>query len=247
MDFGLYARYRPSYPASVLNTLREREILAGLRTVADIGSGTGLFTDLLLRDGHEVYGVEPDDDARAIAEQRLAGHPAFTSVEGSAERTNLPAGAADLVTAASSLHWFRRDTALAEMGRILRGGRWCVTLWNFREPTVSEFGTAFDRRWRELLGPPPAGDRAKIETEVAGRFFGEMSDHGSFVEHNPFPCNASQLVGLAASSSKAPPLDTSAWMRVEDGLRSLHSEFEEDGLVWVPYVTYVCYGRLALR
>ncbi|MEU1523107.1 class I SAM-dependent methyltransferase [Nocardia rhamnosiphila] len=247
MDFGLYARYRPSYPASVLNMLRESGILDGSRTVADIGSGTGLFTDLLLRAGHEVFGVEPDDDARAIAERRLARHSAFTSVDGSAERTNLPAGAADPVTAASSMHWFRQDTAVAEMRRILRGTRWCVALWNFREPAGSEFGEAFDRRWRDLLGPPPAGDRSKIENEVAEGFFGAASHRGSFVAPNPFPCNESQLVGPAASSSKAPPLDTPAWMRVEDSLRSLHSEFEEDGLVWVPYVTYVCFGRLALR
>lgn len=157
MDFGLYARYRPSYPASVLNMLRESGILDGSRTVADIGSGIGLFTDLLLRAGHEVFGVEPDDDARAIAERRLARHSAFTSVDGSAERTNLPAGAADLVTAASSLHWFRQDSAVAEMRRILRGARWCVALWNFWEPAGSAFGEAFDRRWRDLLGPPPAG------------------------------------------------------------------------------------------
>ena len=55
-----YRKYRPGYPSAMLETLRrEYQLTAGQR-IADIGSGTGLLTELFLQNGNVVFAVEPN-------------------------------------------------------------------------------------------------------------------------------------------------------------------------------------------
>src|SRR5258708_8117546 len=61
-----YVRYRPGYPPDVLDLLR---IECGLRPshiVADVASGTGVFTRLLLESGNSVFAVEPNTEMQAM-------------------------------------------------------------------------------------------------------------------------------------------------------------------------------------
>ncbi|MBW3573105.1 MAG: class I SAM-dependent methyltransferase, partial [Gemmatimonadetes bacterium] len=85
-----YVRYRPHYPARVLDVLREETGLAPGQAVADVGSGTGISAKLFLNAGHPVWAVEPNAQMRAAAEAMLGAHPRFRSVAGSAEDTTLP-------------------------------------------------------------------------------------------------------------------------------------------------------------
>ncbi|HET7713915.1 MAG TPA: methyltransferase domain-containing protein, partial [Patescibacteria group bacterium] len=84
-----YARYRPSYPEQVLDVLREECGLRPDAIVADIGSGTGLLTELFLRNGNTVYAVEPNREMREAGERLLGDYNNFTSVDGTAEATTL--------------------------------------------------------------------------------------------------------------------------------------------------------------
>src|ERR1017187_1373940 len=72
-----YIRYRPSYPAEVIAFLERECGLTSQSRVADIGSGTGLLSELFLRFGGEVDGVEPNAEMRAAGERLLAGWPRF--------------------------------------------------------------------------------------------------------------------------------------------------------------------------
>lgn len=86
---------------------------------ADMGSGTGLFSEQLIRAGVLTYCIEPDDGMRAKAEARLNGEPLFRSVNARAEATPLPDGSVGLVTAAAALHWFDPEGFRKECARIL--------------------------------------------------------------------------------------------------------------------------------
>lgn len=243
LDAHEYDAHRPSYPVAALNLLAELGALTPSAVVADVGSGTGIFTQVLLNCGHPVFGVEPSADLRAVAELRLAGHAGFTSVHGSAEDTTLDDRRVDLVTAASALHWFDAEPARTEFRRILRGQGWTAGLWNFRTTGDSPFGDDFDRLWRGVLGPPPAGGQKEIEDVVVPKFFGGAAfERYSFA--NPLLCNEEHLVGLAASSSHAPPRDDRAWGDIEQHMRHLHRVHQRDGLVQVPYETIMFCGRL---
>src|SRR5688572_11749971 len=101
-----YVKSRPSYPAGLFDVLRDECGLGPSSVVADLGSGTGIFTRLLLERGATVHAVEPNDDMRGEAERTLASEPRFHSVKGTAEATTLAAGSIHLVTAAQAFHWF---------------------------------------------------------------------------------------------------------------------------------------------
>jgi len=114
----VYALARPSYPADVFQILREHHGLHAGAAVADLGSGTGIFTRLLLESGARVHAVEPNDDMRAKAELLLGHEPGFSSIAGRAEATSLPDASVELVTAAQAFHWFDLDLARREIVRI---------------------------------------------------------------------------------------------------------------------------------
>ncbi|WP_164842354.1 class I SAM-dependent methyltransferase [Actinoplanes solisilvae] len=94
-------------------------------TVLDLGSGTGRFTPSLADEfGGPVWGVEPFDRMRALAEEH-ATHPAVTYLDGSATAVPLPDESCDLVLVFLVLHHVRDHAAAArEIRRVLRpGGR----------------------------------------------------------------------------------------------------------------------------
>ncbi|HEX8116661.1 MAG TPA: methyltransferase domain-containing protein, partial [Pyrinomonadaceae bacterium] len=59
-----YIKYRPGYPPAVLRLLERECGLGPDSVVADVGSGTGLLSELFLKNGNRVYGVEPNREMR---------------------------------------------------------------------------------------------------------------------------------------------------------------------------------------
>ena len=144
---GNYVRYRPAYPSAVLDLLKNECGLNAASVIADIASGTGIFTRMLLENGNRVFGVEPNADMRKAGEEFLRGYSQFTSVAGTAEATTLADHSVDLVTAAQAAHWFDREQARREFIRICRPGGWTVLLWNERRTG----STPFLRDYEQLL------------------------------------------------------------------------------------------------
>src|SRR5579863_6925884 len=85
-----YVRYRPGYPHEALQVLKDACGLTPDHAIADIASGTGIWTRILLQNGNKVLGVEPNAEMRQAGERLLAEFPNFTSVAGTAEATTLP-------------------------------------------------------------------------------------------------------------------------------------------------------------
>ncbi len=94
-------------------------------TIVDLGSGVGRLTPALAETfGGPVFGVEPADRMRAIAEGSAA-HPAVQYVRGEAAAIPLPDQSADAVLMFLSLHHVPDKAAAArEVARVLKpGGR----------------------------------------------------------------------------------------------------------------------------
>jgi len=145
-----YVRWRPGYPPAVVEALRRDLGLQPSHVVADVGSGTGILSRLLLENGNVVYGVEPNREMAAVAEADLAHTGRFHSVDGRAEATTLGEGSVDLITAGQAFHWFKVPESRAEFGRILRPGGGVALVWNLRRldstPFLRDYET-FLRRW----------------------------------------------------------------------------------------------------
>lgn len=126
----VYQKARPNYAQAMLDFIAQTWQIGAGSFVADIGSGTGIFTRQLLGLGARVYGVEPNADMRAKAEELLGGNPHFVSIIGTAEQTTLPDHSFHLVTAAAAFHWFDAQRFKLECERILLPGAPVVLAWN---------------------------------------------------------------------------------------------------------------------
>lgn len=132
----IYSKYRPSYPDAFLDELFEYIRPVRESVLVEIGSGTGILTEALLKRHNCVIAVEPNEDMRSVAERRLAGYPGFVSHTGTAEHTLLEEHCADLVIAAQAFHWFDPDAFREECRRILKPGAPVVLVWNMRDRTA---------------------------------------------------------------------------------------------------------------
>ncbi|MGN0608109.1 MAG: class I SAM-dependent methyltransferase [Oscillospiraceae bacterium] len=109
----IYDKYRPSYPTELTDWLY---IKTRAQTVADIGAGTGKFTELLLDKPWKVTAVEPNRDMLVRLQRNV---PQVKAIEAPAENTGIPDHTIDLVTAATAFHWFDEDKFREECKRIL--------------------------------------------------------------------------------------------------------------------------------
>lgn len=134
-----YARFRPGYPEAVVETLRSEAPLPAGARIADIGAGTGISSELLVRHGYWVTAVEPNAAMRTKAVAWLGADARFRAVAGTAEDTGLPAASFDGVVCAQAFHWFRAEEARREFRRILRPGGVIAVMWNLRRSDDSPF------------------------------------------------------------------------------------------------------------
>jgi SAM-dependent methyltransferase len=227
-----YAEHRFDYPDDFLAQAFGRVALGPGTRVAELGSGTGLLSRHLLRYGAHVYGVEPSSDMRAEAERVLHGAPRFVSVAGSAESTQLPDAAVDLIVAGNAFHYFDPVRARAEADRILvRGGG--VLLLDHQVPaSLPPFMEAymdFVRRWT-----PPALSQAHAKDDLPRRiatFFVGRSYTTEGLCELSYPMTFERLRARFLSTSIAPRPDAPSYGPVLADLEGVFWEHAQEGVV----------------
>jgi SAM-dependent methyltransferase len=239
-----YVRYRPGYPPEVLDLLRVECGLRPSHVVADIASGTGAFTRLLLENGNSVFAVEPNAAMREMGSEQLESFESnrLVSVAGTAEETTLRSASVDFVTAAQAAHWFDLPRARAEFARILRPGGWCVLIWNERETTTSPFL----RDYEQLLltyGTDYKEVRHERTTAVIHEFFAPaLSEERVFSLCQQF--DYAGLAGRLWSSSYAPVEGDPSYAPMMQELQQIFRAHAKDDTVDFEYKTRVFYGHL---
>jgi SAM-dependent methyltransferase len=237
-----YVRYRPSYPKDVLRLLRDQCSLTPDSVIADVASGTGIFTRLLLDHGNRVFGVEPNAEMRRAGEEYLASYPRFTSVAGTAEATTLADHSVDIVTAAQAAHWFDRAKARREFVRILKPGGWTVLIWNERETET----TPFLREYEQLLltyGTDYKEVRHERTTDEIDGFFAPSPFQSAVLEMRQ-DCDYDALEGRLLSSSYIPGAGQPGYDLMLRDLRKLFDAHRTNGQVVLAYTTRVYYGQI---
>lgn len=241
----LYVRYRPGYPEALLRALVDEVGLGASWTVADVGSGTGISSKLLLRTGCTVHAVEPNREMRAAAEEALAGEPGFHSVAGRAEETGLPDEHIDLVTAGQAFHWFDRERARSEWLRILRPGGLVALFWNSRRTESTPFLRAYEDLLRRYGTDYERVDHAQIDDAVLERFFGGPFETRIFDNAQEFDFEG--LRGRLLSSSYAPGPGHPDHEPMLRALREIFDEHQENGRVRWEYDTRLYWGGIENR
>lgn len=237
-----YVRYRPGYPAEVLRVLQTQCGLSPDHAVADIASGTGIWTRRLLENRNAVFGVEPNAEMRQAGERLLAEFPKFRSIAGTAETTTLPDASMDFVTGAQAAHWFDRVRSRKEFVRILKPGGWLVLLWNERQIEA----TAFLRAYEQLLltyGTDYQDIRHERTTDAVHEFF----DPAPYLERTFLMTQEFDYEGLQGrllSSSYAPGAGHPKHEAMITELRRIFQKHARGDVVGFEYTTRVYFGRL---
>ena len=239
-----YAKFRPGYPYSLLDCLYTELGFSKDSVVADIGAGTGIFTEYLLRRGSAVYGVEPNADMRRTAEERLAGYEKYRSVGASAEHTGLEEASVDHVSAAQSFHWFDRDQFRTECRKILKPGGNVVLIWNSRDaqsPLVRENDT-LNRKYCTRY----KGFSGGVRTEDTDQFTDFFRDgvYRSLVFRYDLPFDKESFIGRNLSGSYAPMPEEEAYVPYVLELERLFEKYETGGRICMPNVTRCYAGKV---
>jgi len=237
-----YVRYRPGYPAEVLDLLRVECGLRPNHIIADIASGTGVFTRLLLENGNSVFAVEPNAEMREMGVHQLERYSRIVSVDGTAEETTLRSASVDFVTAAQAAHWFDLPRARAEFARILKLGGWCILIWNERR-TAS---TPFLREYEQLLltyGTDYKEVRHERTTAIIHEFFAP-APHQERVFDLRQQFDYEGTAGRLLSSSYAPLEGHPSHAPMMQELQRIFRAHATDNVVEFEYNTRVYYGKL---
>jgi ubiquinone/menaquinone biosynthesis C-methylase UbiE len=230
---------RARYPHALLDYLRASCGLTPDMVIADIGSGTGFLTVLLLENGNRVYAVEPNAEMRAVADELFTDIPLFTSLTGTAEQLPIKDASVDMVTVGQALHWFEVDKARVEFQRVLKPTGKVVVVDNRPRSDDSEFMQAcraFEQKYFLDFGTaaePPA--------RVVKLFTGIeiQKKQIPFI----FSCSEKIFRDGFLSSSLAPEAGSQAYTQCEESLHNLFVQYQALGKVQLSFETAIYCGR----
>lgn len=238
-----YIKYRPHYPQEIITFLQNERIINKDSSAADIGSGTGISTELFLPHVKMVYGIEPNDEMRIAGEKLLSHFPNFVSIKATAEGTTLKNNSIDVIIAGQAFHWFDIEKSGNEFKRILKPDGYAVLMWNVRRLT----GTPFLDDYEKLL-LKFGTDYIKVRHENIGneekvKFYG--GDH--FITklfYNEQIFNYEGIEGRLLSSSYIPRKGEPGYDEMIKELGNIFNKHNEKGKITVIYDTEVYAGRL---
>ena len=241
-----YVRYRPTYPGEVLNALHEHTGFTSAHVVADIGSGTGISTGLFLKNGNEVYAVEPNDAMREAAESLLSTYPNFHSIAATAEATTLATASVDYVVAGQAFHWFDQQAAKNEFRRILRDTGWVVRFWNDRKTDTTPFLRAYEQLLLDYGTDYTEINHRNITESHEAKFSHFFRD--GIYQTKTFPnyqyLDYEGVKGRLLSSSYAPNESLPTHLPMLAALERIFEQHQENGQVVFEYTTELFFGRV---
>ena len=236
-----YVNYRPHYPEAVLNYLIKELNFSAASVVADVGSGTGILSELFLKHGNRVLGVEPNEVMREAAEHLLAQYDSFKSIDGTAEATTLTADSVDFIAVGQAFHWFDVEQTKREFLRILKPAGWVALIWNARQRSGSSFMRAYEQLLHEYATGYKQVYHHRIDDQALQDFFCAYQME-TFSNKQYFDYEG--LQGRLLSSSYAPLPGHPRHQPMLAELRRIFDEFQVGGAVRFDYQTQVYSGQL---
>ncbi len=237
-----YVKYRPGYPAEMIEFFRNELELTTNSIVVDIGSGTGLSANPFLENGNIVYGVEPNEGMRAAAEQFLNGFDNFKSIDGAADRTSLDDGSVDFVIAAQAFHWFEPESTRREFKRILKPGGYVCLIWNERQLDSTPFLIEYEQLLLKYANDYEKVRHENVNEEKLAVFF--QTSFGRRTFGNQQICDFDGLKGRLLSSSYMPAEGDTNYAPMIGELRELFAKHQQVGKIEIRYDTNVFYTQL---
>ena len=236
----IYAKARPGYPSELLDYVKNTLHFDEGSTFADIGSGTGIFSELLLNGGYHVYAVEPNADMRMKAEEKLGNRKDFVSVIGTDSSATLPELSVDCVTTAQAFHWFDVEAFKAECRRILKPDGKVIIIYNTRDETA-ECNKALADIHRKYC-PDFQGFSKGMNGGKCLAFFND--DCKTFRTDNSRIYDRQGFINRALSSSYSLRDGDKNYAEYLSEINRLFDDFATDGTLTVPIFTVAYAGHV---
>jgi len=231
-----YTKFRPGYPIEIIEILKNNYPIGKNCILADIGSGTGIFSKLFVEAGFFVYGVEPNDMMRKQSENELAQSDNFKTIDGTAEETSLDTESVDVILAAQSFHWFEPKKALREFYRILKPEGHIVIVWNERNSKENPFMSQYEKLLIKYCPDYKETNHKRYAYETMKELFEERTID-LYMISNFQDLNSEGLIGRVKSCSYCPKSDHKNFKPLMEGLTDLFSSNQSHGLVRFDYNT----------
>ena len=233
-----YVNFRPSYPAEIVDILKAECALNKHSIIADIGSGTGKLTELLLLNELTVHAVEPNKEMREAAENLFGDNFHFNSVAGEAEATKLADQSTDLITVAQAFHWFNLDKTKREFERILKPEGHIALIWNERNTSLP-FQKEYDQMLTEYVPEYSNVNHRNITDKDISDFLQPRSVKNFSLPYSQ-KFDLAGFIGRMNSSSYTPKSDTPESHALNTAATELFIKHEDSGKIEFSYQSRLC-------
>lgn len=237
-----YVKYRPHYPADVVEFLRKDFGLTREMVIADIGCGTGISSELFLKNGNSVIGVEPNDAMREAAIEYLKSYRNFRPVIATAEATTLDDNSIDMVLAGQAFHWFDLEKTKREFKRILKPNGFVALMWNERQLDTTEYLKEYEEFLVKYSTDYSVVRHDRFDDGVLEKYFDCEVTKAVFKNFQDFDFDG--VKGRMLSSSYMPSETDAVYPAMIDELQTLFANHAESGRIRVLYDTILYVSRL---
>ena len=234
-----YVKYRPAYPDEIVTILEEETGLDTSKTIADIGSGTDISSVPFLKKEYAVIGIEPNKEMREAAERLLSNFTNFSSVDGSAEKTNLPGKSIDLLFCGQAFHWFDQRKSKTEFDRVLKTAGTLVLAWNKRS-TESGFQRGYEQALYDNLEEYKFVNHRNISDEQISTFFSPKKMR-KICLNNQQVLDIEGVKGRLTSTSYCPK-SGDQYDQLMIKIEQLFEQYQVNGKVTLYYQTQLYWG-----
>jgi ubiquinone/menaquinone biosynthesis C-methylase UbiE len=236
-----YQRFRPSYKDETIDYIFDNFGLSKKSVLADIGSGTGIFTEKILQKCKKVYAVEPNTEMRTAAEKRLSINKSFQSINGTSENTTLDNESIDAITVAQAFHWFNIEDTKKEFKRILKKDTFVFLIWNNRVTN-----TPFLKEYEEILVNKipeyTEVNHNNITEDIIKTFL--IRDYSKVIFRNNQIFDLEGVFGRLSSSSYTPKQDTKEYEIIKEAIINAFNKYSTDGVISFNYNTEIYSGKI---
>lgn len=236
-----YSLGRPAYSKNLIDMLYNTQGFNTQSVIADVGSGTGIFTKQLVEKGGIVYAVEPNKEMRSVAENTLIKFKNFVSVDGTAENTTLDDHSVDFITVAQAFHWFDVEKFKKECKRILKPNGKIYLIWNTRDVSADiniRQGEIFKKYCPDFVGF--SGGIQENDNRILA-FFDDNFERVEF--DNPIFYDKTRFILRSLSGSYSLKESDENYAEFLNSIIELFDEFSVDGKLIIPNKTVAYFNK----
>lgn len=244
-----YDKYRPSYPADVLNLLKNEFGLNANSKVLEIGCGTGQFTQLIAPIGCDIDAVDISNEMISYAKSKL-DQPNVKFYNASFEDFATEPNKYDFIVSATAFHWVTPIARLNQTAKVLKDDGLLCYFYNHNdfqtstEPVRLAIQAVYDR----LVTRDKETKKVKVLEDKVNDLSKELDQAqtfnkaGFYAFDNTVTYSTEDYIGVLGTYSYQNTLPTEQRKQLFAGIREAVNA--HGGSVRIPYETKVyCYKK----